>query len=110
MVFDLGGGTFDVSVIGIGMHQYETLATESIMQLGGDDFDQLLFNLAIQKAHLKVELTQAQKSDSYKSVEKRRNHCIPIPAKYRLILSRPYPERVMSMLRLLIFIRSVNPW
>lgn len=61
MVFDLGGGTFDVSVIGIGTQQYETLSTEGVMQLGGDDFDQLLFDLVIQKAHLKAELTRAQR-------------------------------------------------
>ena len=40
MVYDLGGGTFDVSVIEIGDGVIEVLATASNNRLGGDDFDQ----------------------------------------------------------------------
>ncbi|MDD6768263.1 MAG: molecular chaperone DnaK [Coriobacteriaceae bacterium] len=42
MVYDLGGGTFDVSVIGIGDDVIEVLATCGDNHLGGDDFDQRL--------------------------------------------------------------------
>ena len=40
MVYDLGGGTFDVSVIEIGEGVIEVLATSGDNRLGGDDFDQ----------------------------------------------------------------------
>ncbi len=40
MVFDLGGGTFDVSVLEIGDGVFEVLATHGNNRLGGDDFDQ----------------------------------------------------------------------
>ena len=40
MVYDLGGGTFDVSIIEIGDGVIEVLATSGDNQLGGDDFDQ----------------------------------------------------------------------
>ncbi len=40
MVFDLGGGTFDVSVLEIGDGVFEVLATNGNNRLGGDDFDQ----------------------------------------------------------------------
>lgn len=40
MVYDLGGGTFDVSVIEIGEGVIEVLATAGNNRLGGDDFDQ----------------------------------------------------------------------
>ena len=40
MVYDLGGGTFDVSIIDIGDGVIEVLATNGDKQLGGDDFDQ----------------------------------------------------------------------
>ena len=40
MVYDLGGGTFDVSVIEIGEGVIEVLATSGNNRLGGDDFDQ----------------------------------------------------------------------
>ncbi len=44
MVYDLGGGTFDVSVIEIGDGVIEVLATSGDNHLGGDDFDQRLVN------------------------------------------------------------------
>ena len=44
MVYDLGGGTFDVSVIEIGEGVIEVLATNGDTHLGGDDFDQKIIN------------------------------------------------------------------
>ena len=43
-VFDLGGGTFDVSVLDIGDGVFEVLATNGDGHLGGDDFDQVLID------------------------------------------------------------------
>ncbi|MEE2672189.1 MAG: Hsp70 family protein, partial [Myxococcota bacterium] len=43
-VFDLGGGTFDVSVLDIGDGVFEVLATHGDTHLGGDDFDQVLID------------------------------------------------------------------
>lgn len=40
MVYDLGGGTFDVSLIEIGDNLIEVLATAGDNHLGGDDFDE----------------------------------------------------------------------
>lgn len=42
MVFDLGGGTFDVSILEIGDGVFEVKATNGNNQLGGDDFDQII--------------------------------------------------------------------
>lgn len=47
MVYDLGGGTFDVSVIEIGDGVVEVLATAGNNHLGGDDFDQRVMNYLI---------------------------------------------------------------
>ena len=44
MVYDLGGGTFDVSVLEIGDGVIEVLATAGNNRLGGDDFDQCITN------------------------------------------------------------------
>lgn len=44
MVFDLGGGTFDVSILEIGDGVFEVLATNGNNRLGGDDFDQRVIN------------------------------------------------------------------
>ncbi len=47
MVYDLGGGTFDVSIIEIGDGVIEVLATNGDTRLGGDDFDQRIMNWMI---------------------------------------------------------------
>jgi molecular chaperone DnaK len=44
MVYDLGGGTFDVSVLELGDGVFEVLATNGNNRLGGDDFDQRLID------------------------------------------------------------------
>ncbi len=44
MVFDLGGGTFDVSILELGDGVFEVLATRGNNHLGGDDFDQVLMD------------------------------------------------------------------
>ena len=90
IVYDLGGGTFDVSVIEIaevdGEHQFEVLATNGDTFLGGEDFDNMLINdlvdqfkkdsgfdlkndpLAMQRLKeaaekAKIELSSAQQTD-----------------------------------------------
>ncbi len=47
MVYDLGGGTFDVSIIEIGDGVIEVLSTNGDTRLGGDDFDQKIINWMI---------------------------------------------------------------
>lgn len=44
MVYDLGGGTFDVSILEVGDGVFEVLATRGNNKLGGDDFDQELID------------------------------------------------------------------
>ena len=47
MVYDLGGGTFDVSVIEIGDGVIEVLATSGDNRLGGDDFDKKIMDYMV---------------------------------------------------------------
>ncbi|MBS0656117.1 MAG: molecular chaperone DnaK [Verrucomicrobia bacterium] len=47
-VFDLGGGTFDISILEIGEGVIEVLATNGDMHLGGDDFDALILNWIVE--------------------------------------------------------------
>lgn len=49
LVFDLGGGTFDVSILDIGGGVVEVLATSGDNKLGGDDFDQVVIDYLIQE-------------------------------------------------------------
>jgi molecular chaperone DnaK (HSP70) len=47
VVYDLGGGTFDASVIALRGATYEVLSTDGIARLGGDDFDEVLMGLVL---------------------------------------------------------------
>lgn len=47
MIYDLGGGTFDVSILDIGDGVFEVLATNGNGRLGGDDFDQRIIDYLV---------------------------------------------------------------
>ena len=49
VVFDLGGGTHDVSILELGDGVFEVLATDGDTHLGGDDFDQLIIDWLVQE-------------------------------------------------------------
>lgn len=52
LIYDLGGGTFDVSVLKLNNGIYEVLATGGNSALGGDDIDRLLANWLIKQANI----------------------------------------------------------
>lgn len=47
LVFDLGGGTFDVSILELGDGVFDVLATAGDNKLGGDDFDQKIIDFLV---------------------------------------------------------------
>jgi molecular chaperone DnaK (HSP70) len=47
LVYDLGGGTFDASLVEVGARTHVVLATEGIPTLGGDDFDHILAEMTV---------------------------------------------------------------
>jgi molecular chaperone HscA len=52
VIYDLGGGTFDVSILRLSKGVFEVLATNGDSALGGDDFDRRIFCWMLEKAHL----------------------------------------------------------
>jgi len=60
LVYDLGGGTFDVSVIEIGYKLIEVLATSGDNHLGGDDFDERIVQYLV-KEFKRTEKVKAEK-------------------------------------------------
>ena len=60
MVYDLGGGTFDVSILEINKEVIEVLSTAGNNRLGGDDFDQCLVDHLVRqfKNETKIDLTR----------------------------------------------------
>ena len=53
-VYDLGGGTFDISILRLTQGVFEVIATGGDSALGGDDYDQTLADLVVDKAGLKL--------------------------------------------------------
>ncbi len=72
-VFDLGGGTFDISILKLTKGVFEVLATGGDSELGGDDFDQRVFCWIIEEARLaplshkdaRVLLTRAREAKEH---------------------------------------------
>ncbi|MBK5292782.1 MAG: Hsp70 family protein [Acidobacteriia bacterium] len=64
LVYDLGGGTFDASLVEMEAHGHEVVASEGITSLGGDDFDGVLADLALETSeiprHEQESMTQAE--------------------------------------------------
>ena len=56
-VYDLGGGTFDISILKVEDGVFEVLATSGDTHLGGDDFDQLLVQLVLRDLELSGQTT-----------------------------------------------------
>jgi molecular chaperone DnaK (HSP70) len=50
VVYDLGGGTFDSSAVSLVDRRFELLKSEGLGALGGDDFDEIILELALEKA------------------------------------------------------------
>ena len=60
VVFDLGGGTFDVSILNLSKGLFEVLATHGDANLGGDDFDQVIVNFLNDKYQFKIKDIEVQ--------------------------------------------------
>jgi molecular chaperone HscA len=64
LVYDLGGGTFDVSILKLNQGVYEVLATGGNSALGGDDIDRLIANWLIKQANIDPKLVDNQQKQT----------------------------------------------
>jgi molecular chaperone DnaK (HSP70) len=55
LVYDLGGGTFDASLVTLDEKVHHVIASEGIPSIGGDDFDHILADLALDKAGVSLD-------------------------------------------------------
>ena len=58
-VYDLGGGTFDISILRLSRGVFEVLATNGDPALGGDDFDRVIYDWALAQWQLQPSMTEA---------------------------------------------------
>ena len=52
LIYDLGGGTFDASLLKMTGHAHEVVISEGIQRLGGDDFDEAIVDLVLARSNL----------------------------------------------------------
>ncbi|HUH68789.1 MAG TPA: Hsp70 family protein [Mycobacterium sp.] len=52
LIYDLGGGTFDASLLKMTGHAHEVVISEGIQRLGGDDFDEAILSLVLARSNL----------------------------------------------------------
>ncbi|WP_377887514.1 Hsp70 family protein [Alkalihalobacillus sp. R86527] len=58
MVYDLGGGTFDVSILKVTHNNFEVLAVDGDSMLGGDDFDEEIVRFLLDKLNFPIHASQ----------------------------------------------------
>jgi molecular chaperone DnaK (HSP70) len=81
LIFDLGGGTLDVSILEIGEGHFRTLSTSGDTHLGGQDFDNRLFDHLVRKfkhdhdIDLMVYQNEGEKKKKEKAQRKLRDEC-----------------------------------
>ncbi|MDP9001684.1 MAG: Hsp70 family protein [Myxococcota bacterium] len=63
VVYDLGGGTFDASIVRMSGRRHDVLATAGVAQLGGDDFDVVLAQLALARVGVDWSALPARAAD-----------------------------------------------
>ena len=91
LVFDLGGGTFDVSILEIGDGVFEVIATKGNNRLGGDDFDQRIIDLLVKefKAQNGIDLT-TDKTAMQRLKEAAEKAKIDLSASMKTTISLPF--------------------
>ena len=102
-VYDFGGGTFDFSIIEVSGNEFNVLASEGIQKCGGDDLDQILFEI-IQKKYtettkkdIKFEdfnLTHAE--EVKKALSNRENHIVKVDKELIEINREEFEEAIES--------------
>jgi Fe-S protein assembly chaperone HscA len=111
-VYDLGGGTFDISILRVEDGVFEVLATSGDTHLGGDDFDNLLIQLVLREVELSghpatPELVQAVRKAAIQAkldlsdqeeAEIRVGPSAALPAGYRRQITRAEFERLIGPL------------
>ena len=75
LVFDLGGGTYDVSLIEINEYILETCATAGIQMLGGGDFDYKLMEYCLDIFSRNINIDKTIIKENYKSMQRLKIAC-----------------------------------
>jgi molecular chaperone DnaK (HSP70) len=93
LVYDLGGGTFDVSLVRIDDRLHTVVATEGAADLGGDDFDEILAEFVLESAGLSTDdLTEAELFRLYEECRNKKESLHPNTRRITVDLSQAREE------------------
>jgi molecular chaperone DnaK (HSP70) len=88
LVYDMGGGTFDVSLVTLGESEHTVETSDGIPNLGGDDFDQILADLALEEAGHSVSLSSAERHRLLEECREKKESLNPNTRKVTIDLER----------------------
>jgi molecular chaperone DnaK (HSP70) len=91
LVYDLGGGTFDVSLVTFGETEHTVEASDGISHLGGDDFDEILADLALEYAPSGPSLTPFERRQLLEECREKKETLNPNTRKIAIDLERVRP-------------------
>lgn len=88
VVYDLGGGTFDVSLVTMGEIEHTVEASDGIPSLGGDDFDEILAGMALESLGEHGKLTASERYRLLEECREKKESLHPNTRKVTLDLER----------------------
>jgi molecular chaperone DnaK (HSP70) len=88
VVYDLGGGTFDVSLVTLGETEHTVEASDGIPSLGGDDFDEILAELVLETLGADVKLKPSERYRLLEECREKKETLNPNTRKVTLDLER----------------------
>ena len=92
LIYDLGGGTFDVSLLKLGATEHTVDSSDGLPHVGGDDFDEILADLALEVAKLPSSLTTAERRVLLDECREKKESLSPNTRKISIDLERVRPE------------------
>jgi len=92
LVYDMGGGTFDVSLLTLGETEHTVETSDGIPNLGGDDFDEILADLALETAGHEASLTPAERHRLLEECREKKESLNPNTRKVTIDLERVRPS------------------
>lgn len=104
-VYDLGGGTFDVSIIKVDGHDINVLGTAGVSRLGGDDFDKALYKLVADKYKEKTgedlsasDFSLNDAEENKKSLSKKDTVVIPVLREVLEVSRNEFEDAISSLI------------
>ena len=92
LVYDLGGGTFDVSLVTLGDSEHTVEASDGIPNVGGDDFDEILADLALETAALTASLSAFERRVLLDECREKKESLSPNTRKITIDMERVRPD------------------